>query len=54
MEMLNYCKNCVNAKKKRTDDKVWFCGKHRKVITEYTAFMNTGVHNCEDYKEERI
>ncbi len=46
-----YCKNCINAKPRTdfTSTRVWFCGKHRKFITEHTLTGYSITEECKDY-----
>lgn len=55
---MNYCKMCENAKKQighsLDKEKVfWFCGKHKKWITQYTVTINAKGEECRDYQEEK-
>lgn len=55
---MKYCKICKNAKEKighsLDQEKVfWFCGKHRKWITQHTLNVNAKGEQCKDYEEEK-
>ena len=50
-ENLKYCKDCVNAKKKLEHDALWFCGKHRRFITEHSCVSALVDKDCKDYQE---
>lgn len=49
-EERQYCKDCINAKPK--PDRItalWYCGKHRQFITQYTCVSALLDRDCKDY-----
>lgn len=53
--MIEYCKNCIRAKRKAGKILMWYCGKHRLYITEHTTadIYRKDSKPCPDYQEAK-
>ena len=53
MDELKHCKECIKAKAKTGfKNDIWYCGKHRRYITEHTTsdmYRKDG-KQCPDYE----
>ena len=51
MDNMQYCRDCINAKPK--ENQMWFCPKHRTMITFYT--LPSAVMGCKgrDYHHNK-
>ena len=52
MSELKYCNDCKNAKEdlRRWETKMWYCGKHRRYITEHTCASTLKGKDCKDFE----
>lgn len=46
-----YCKDCIKAKPKTDRTALWFCGKHRRFITEHSLATLNYETQCKDYEK---
>lgn len=50
MNEILYCRDCILAKYEPSRNMdLWFCGKHRRVITEHTIAPAIDKGVCKDY-----
>lgn len=49
-----YCRECIRAKYEPSKNMdLWFCGKHKRVITEHTMVPVNKESICKDYYKRR-
>lgn len=46
-----YCKDCKKAKSKQGNNNLWYCGKHRRYVTDHSLATTDYEKECKDYEK---